>query len=154
LNRFKNIVVTRTFSKIYGLAGLRVGYGVGNAALLQNLNKTREPFNVNSLAQAAASAALEDEDFVRQSIDNNEKGKKQLYDALNQLGLKYYPTAANFIFITIPLDCMVAFQKLMELGVTIRPMKSFGVMNAIRVSIGTPEQNRFFIGALKKVLSN
>ena len=143
----------RTFSKIYGLAGLRVGYGFGAPAVITNLNKAREPFNVNSVAQVAAVAALDDDDFLKKSIATNEEGKKYLYDELDKLKLPYYQTQANFIFIALPIDGNQAFLKLMDLGVTIRPLKSFGFDKAIRVTIGTQTQNEFFITALKKVLT-
>jgi histidinol-phosphate aminotransferase len=146
------MVITRTFSKIYGLAGLRVGYMLGEAGLLAELNKTREPFNVNMLAQTAAVAALDDVQFVARSVKNNEEGKAYLEEQFQKLGLKFFPSVANFIFVYLPVDCLIAFEKLMDLGVTIRPMKGFGEPNAIRVTIGTPEQNEFFINALKKVL--
>jgi histidinol-phosphate aminotransferase len=150
--QFKNLLITRTFSKIYGLAGLRIGYAVGDAGLIDNLNKTREPFNVNAVAQVAAIAALADGNFVTKSIRNNRKGKKYLYAEFDKLGLKYFKSAANFIYVEIGIDCLEAFQKLMDLGVTIRPMKSFGQDKAIRVTIGTPEQNELFIQCLKQIL--
>ena len=154
LKEFPNLLITRTFSKIYGLAGLRVGYMIGDASLLNELNKAREPFNVNMLAQAAAVAALDDVQFVAKSIKNNETGKAYLEKEFQSLGLKWFPTVANFIFVYLPIDCTVAFDKLMDLGVTVRPMKGFGEPKAIRVTIGTPKQNQFFIKVLKKVLGN
>jgi len=152
LAQYKNLLITRTFSKIYGLAGLRAGYVIANPEVIAYLNKTREPFNVNYLAQIAAAAALTDADFVQKSRENNELGKKYLYAEFDRLGLQYYPTEANFIFVYIKQDCIKAFQKLMELGVTIRPMRGFGIADAIRVTIGTPEQNQKFIQALQAIL--
>ncbi len=152
LAKYKNLLVTRTFSKIYGLAGLRVGLALGDSELIANLNKTREPFNVNSVAQIAAAAALSDKVFIMKSLKNNLTGKKYLYKELTKLGLKYYQTEANFVFVYLNMDCMQAFEKLMALGVTVRPMKSFGVNNAIRVTIGTPVQNKKFIDLLKKII--
>ncbi|MDR1996881.1 MAG: histidinol-phosphate transaminase [Candidatus Margulisbacteria bacterium] len=152
LDDYKNLILTRTFSKIYGLAGLRIGYAVAAPEVIAYLNKTREPFNVNTLAQLAAAAALADTEFVQRSRENNEAGKKYLYAEFARLGLKYYPTQANFIFVYIQQDCLAAFQKLMELGVTVRPLQSFGVPDAIRVTIGTPEQNQKFIQALQEIL--
>lgn len=148
-----NMIILRTFSKIYGLAGLRVGYGISDSSIVNDLNKTREPFNVNLLAQAAAKTALDDKDFVAQSIKVNEEGKIFLYKAFDRLGLKYYPTQANFIFVYLDQDGTAAFEKLMTLGVTVRPTRSFGIPDAIRVTIGTQEQNTFFIDCLEKVLS-
>ncbi|GBR75630.1 histidinol-phosphate aminotransferase [Candidatus Termititenax persephonae] len=152
LERHKNLLITRTFSKIYGLAGLRVGYVMANPEVIAYLNKTREPFNVNALAQTAAAAALGDQEFVQKSRVNNEAGKKYLYAEFTRLGLKYFPTEANFIFVYIGQDCVAAFQKLMDKGVTVRPLKSFGISDALRVTIGTPEQNQKFIAALQEIL--
>lgn len=147
-----NVIILRTFSKIYGLAGLRVGYGISNPSIIVDLNKTREPFNVNSLAQAAAYAALQDTEFVNQSRELNEKGKLFLYKEFEALGLPYFPTQANFIATDIGMECVSAFERLMELGVTIRPLKNFGLNESIRVTISTHEQNSLFINCLKKVI--
>lgn len=152
LKNRSNVIVLRTFSKIYGLAGLRVGYGISNPAVITDLNKTREPFNVNSLAQTAAIAALDDTEFVERSRTTNGDGKKYLYEALTALGLPYFQTQANFIFTEIGVNCVTAFEQLMEMGVTIRPMIGFGHPEAIRVTIGTREQNEFFINCLKKIV--
>jgi histidinol-phosphate aminotransferase len=152
LKIFPNLMITRTFSKIYGLAGLRVGDVIAAPETIAYLNKTREPFNVNALAQTAAAAALTDKDFVQRSRENNETGKKYLYAELAKLNLKYSPTEANFVFVYIGQDCIAAFQKLMDKGLTVRPMRSFGINDAIRVTIGTPEQNQKFIAALKEIL--
>lgn len=147
-----NIIILRTFSKVYGLAGLRVGYGIASKSIIADMEKTRTPFNVNSLGQAAAAAAIEDTEFVKKSRDVNREGKTYLYASFDRLGLKYYKTESNFIFVYINQDCFAAFEKLMNLGVTIRPMRSFGINDAIRVTIGTPEQNEFFIRSLEKIL--
>lgn len=152
LAKYKNLLITRTFSKIYGLAGLRIGYVIAAPEVIAYLNKTREPFNVNQLAQIAAAAALDDTEFVQKSRENNELGKKYLSAELDRLGLKYYSSAANFIFVYIKQDCRQAFQKLMDKGVTVRPLQGFGVQDAIRVTIGTPEQNKKFIKALQEIL--
>jgi len=152
LDRHKNLLILRTFSKIYGLAGLRTGYAMGNSEIIYNLNKSREPFNVNSIAQSAAMAAIDDDEFIKRSMSVNEEGKLFLYSEFDELGLEYYRTEANFIFFYIKKDCMDAFQRLMDLGVTVRPMKSFGFDEAIRVTVGTMEQNRIFIEALKHIL--
>ncbi|MFH1429882.1 MAG: histidinol-phosphate transaminase [Candidatus Margulisiibacteriota bacterium] len=149
---YKNIIILRTFSKIYGLAGLRIGYGIARPEIINSLNKAREPFNVNRLAQIAATAALEDADFIKESKTNNEAGKKYLYKELKKMDIEYVPTEANFIFMNVPVDCMELFEELRDSGVTIRPMASFGCNQSIRVTIGTPEQNRFFIARLKEAL--
>ena len=148
----KNIIVLRTFSKIYGLAGLRVGYGIARPDLIKYLNLVKLPFNVNRLAQMTAVEALKDGAFIKKSRTNNREGKKYLYAELEKLKLKFVPTEANFIFIEIGRDADLFFMKLMKQGVIVRPLSSFGLREAIRVTIGTPEQNRKFIEALKKVL--
>ncbi len=152
LKRYPNLLILRTFSKIYGLAGLRVGYGIGNAAVIDDLKKTKEPFNVNILAQGAAAAALDDTAFISASIKNNSEGKQYLYKELSALGLEFFRTEANFICFKIGQDCMKAFEQLMNLGVTIRPLRSFGLNEWIRVTIGTQQQNELFIRCLRRIL--
>lgn len=149
---FKNLMILRTFSKIYGLAGLRVGFGCGDPGIIANLYKVKAPFNVNSLAQTAALGALEDTDFLDKSIRNNEEGKEYLYREIEALGLACHPTEANFICIDMGRDALGAFNRIMELGVTVRALHSFGMPNWIRVTVGTPEQNRLFIDCLKTYL--
>lgn len=152
IEKYPNILVLRTFSKAYGLAGLRIGYGIGDAKIIESLNKAREPFNVNLIAQEAAKAALEDEDFLKESKTVNNKGKDYLYQSFDKLGLKYYKTETNFIFVFIKKDAMEAFVEIMDMGVTIRPMKSFGFNDAIRVTIGKKDQNEKFIDCLTTFL--
>ncbi len=152
LDDFDNMIILRTFSKIYGLAGLRVGYGMGNKALIECLDKTRDPFNVNAMGQEAAAAALFDTGFIKKSVEINEAGKKYLYKEFERLGLAYYPSETNFVFVTINKDSIETFERLLELGVAVRPMKSFGADNAIRVTVGTAGQNEFFIKQLEKIL--
>lgn len=147
-----NVVVLRTFSKFYGLAGLRVGYGVGPAELIAPLFKTKMPFNVNRLAQAAAVAALDDVEFLTKTAANNRQGKKYLYQALEKLGLKYLPTEANFIFIGLQIPADELFLKLLKEKIIIRPLTSFGLPEAIRVSIGTEQENARLIAGLQKTL--
>jgi histidinol-phosphate aminotransferase len=147
-----NVVVLRTFSKIYGLAGLRVGYALSSEPVIEALSKVKMPFNVNRVAQQAAVAALKDTEFVKKSQANNEAGKQYLYKELKSLGLNYLPTEANFIYIEVPLEAKIVFEKLVQKGITIRPLESFGCPRAIRVTIGTPEQNEAFVKALKQVL--
>lgn len=153
INTRGNVIILRTFSKIYGLAGLRIGYGIADKSLISDLNKTRAPFNVNSLAQLAAVAALEDNDFLKKSFLVNEEGKRYLYAAFERLNLEYYPTQANFIYVKVNQDCTNVFERLMSMGVTVRPMKSFGVNDCIRVTIGTADQNIFFIDCLEKIVN-
>jgi histidinol-phosphate aminotransferase len=142
-----NVLILRTFSKIYGLAGLRLGYGIGKKEILLDMNRLREPFNTNAPAQKAALAALGDDEHVRHSLQVNEAGKKYLYKELDAIGLQYVPTHANFIFMPVD-DAMAINDQLLKKGVIIRPMGP----KAIRVTIGLPEENRRFIEALKTVI--
>lgn len=144
----KNVIVLRTFSKIYGLAGLRVGYAIARPEIIKYLNLVRLPFSVNRLGQIAASAALSDAGHVEKSIKNNSEGKAYLYKELDRLGAAFVKTEANFIFINLNNDADLCFMELMRRGVIVRPLTSFGMPGAIRVTIGTPEQNKKFIGAL------
>lgn len=139
----KNVLVLRTFSKMYGLAGLRLGYGISKKEILANMNRLREPFNTNSIAQKAAIAALGDVEHVHRSREVNESGKGYLYRQLDDLGVAYVPTEANFIYIQIP-EAPALFEKLLRFGVIIRPMGP----DSMRVTIGLPEENRKFIDAL------
>jgi histidinol-phosphate aminotransferase len=148
----KNLIVLRTFSKIYGLAGLRVGYGAAKEDLIKYMNLAKMPFNVNKIGQLAAIAALNDDAFKNMSLENNKAGKEYLYRELDNMKLKYLKTQANFIFIEFDKNSDKIFLDLLKLGVIIRPLSSFGFPNAIRVTVGTPRQNEAFINALKKVL--
>jgi histidinol-phosphate aminotransferase len=143
----------RTFSKLYGLAGLRVGYGIAGEDVAADLLRAKISFSVNLPALAAAEAALEDSAFVQKSLAVNAEGKAFLYAEFDRLGLEYFPTEANFICVNVRRDCMDVDRAVMDLGVTIRPLKSFGIPDSIRVTIGTPEQNRIFIACLEKTLS-
>ncbi len=144
-----NIMILRTFSKIYGLAGLRVGYGIAREDVIRDVSKTKTPFNVNLPAQEAALAALGDDEFVERSVAVNAEGKNYLYREFERLGLKYHPTEANFICVHVGRDGMEVFRKIMEMGVTIRPLKSFNLHDWIRVTVGTPEQNAKFVSCLE-----
>ncbi|MBZ4666201.1 histidinol-phosphate transaminase [Mahella sp.] len=152
VDRYDNIIVLRTFSKIYGLASLRLGYGIANPAIIDLLNRIRAPFNVNSVAQSAALAALEDRDFLSKSKQNNDQGKKYLYAAFDKMGLEYIPTQANFIMVNVDRDSRQVFRDLLTHGIIVRSGEIFKMDNWIRVTIGTPEQNEAFISALKEVL--
>lgn len=148
----KNVIVLRTFSKFYGLAGLRVGYGIAKKELIAPMMKVKMPFNVNRLAQVGAIAALEDKAFLEKTYKNNLEGKKYLYSELDRLELGYKKTGANFIFINLKRSADECFMQMMKQGIIIRPLTSFDLPEAIRVSIGTPEQNQKFITALSKVI--
>ncbi|PKL52094.1 MAG: histidinol-phosphate transaminase [Nitrospira bacterium HGW-Nitrospira-1] len=144
-----NVLILRTFSKIYGLAGLRIGYGVAKKEILNDMNRLREPFNTNSIAQRAAIAALKDSEHVSHSRNINEAGKTYLYGELASLGVKYVPTEANFLYMPVE-KAMALYESLMKMGVIIRPMGP----HAIRVTIGLPEENKRFIEAFKAVVGS
>ena len=146
------VVALRTFSKIYGLAGLRVGYGVAPPDIAEYMNRVRQPFNVNSLAQAAATAALDDIAHVEKSKKNNAEGLKYLYKELEKLGMEYVSAEANFFLIKAG-DGQALYEGLLRKGVIVRPMKSYSMPRHIRVTVGTPEENARFISALKEVLA-
>lgn len=148
----RNVMVLRTFSKIYGLAGLRVGYGIAREDITAAVERVRPPFNVNLLAQEAARAALSDDAHVARSIEVNRRGKAYLYSNFERLGLDYLPTQANFIFVNLRRDSRAVFGELLRRGVIVRTGDIFGFPEFIRVTIGTEEQNIRFIRALEEVL--
>lgn len=147
------IVTLRTFSKVYGLAGLRVGYGLMPAELAQILHRVRQPFNVNSLAQTGAIAALDDQDFVRKTVDLMHTELDLLYAALDAMGLTYYQAEANFFLIDVKQPCKAVFEAMLRHGVIVRAMRSYGFPTCIRVTVGTPAENQRFLKALKAVLA-
>ncbi|MDD4802829.1 MAG: histidinol-phosphate transaminase [Syntrophomonas sp.] len=149
----RNAVVLRTFSKIYGLASLRVGYGITKPAIAQAVEKVTEPFNVNSLAQVAALAALDDREHYQNTWEGNSRGKKYLYSEFEKMGLNYVPTEASFIFVDTARDCQEVFQSLLQLGIIIRSGSPFGYPTFIRVTVGTQAENKRFIWGLQKVLA-
>src|SRR6266513_2527136 len=148
----RKVVVLRTFSKAASLAGLRVGYGVADADAIALTNRIRQPFNVNSLAQAAALAALEDEAHVMECVRTIEAGRHYLYDEFKNLGLSYVPSRANFIPAAVGRSAADIYQKLLHHGVIVRPMTPFGMETALRITVGTPEENRKLVKALRSVL--
>ena len=148
----RNIVLLKTFSKIYGLAGLRIGYAITTAAIAAALDRVREPFNVNFAAQIAAQAALRDIDFVEKSRQLNFQGRDYLYQEFEQLGLNYVKTNTNFIFLDTGRDCQQIFHELLQRGVIIRTGDIFGYPTFIRLTIGTMAENIRFIKALEEVL--
>jgi histidinol-phosphate aminotransferase len=145
LHSDKNVLILRTFSKIYGLAGLRLGYGIAKKEILADMNRLRDPFNTNSIAQRAAIAALGDGEHLRRSKEVNERGKEYLYRELGGMGMAYVPTEANFIYMPVP-EAPALYDKLLRLGVIVRPMGP----DSIRVTIGLPEENRRFVEALSR----
>ncbi|OGW85151.1 MAG: histidinol-phosphate transaminase [Omnitrophica bacterium RIFCSPLOWO2_01_FULL_45_10] len=146
-----NIVVSRSFSKAYGLAGLRIGYGVSNDEFIDYMERAREPFNVNLLAQIGAAAALDDDDFLKKTLSHVEKEKIYLYSELDKMKLEYVNSATNFILVNIKEDCVRVFKALLNEGVIVRDMKAWRLDSYIRVTIGTREENGKFVVALKKV---
>jgi len=150
----RSLLVLRTFSKIYGMAGLRVGYGVGPASLLDELNKVRLPFNTSGVAQAAGLAALTDRGHVRRSLAANRAGMKQMTRGVAKLpGVRLIPSTANFVLIELGQDSEVFAERLVGLGVIVRPMAWFGFPQAIRVSVGTAHENSKFLRALTALLA-
>ena len=147
----RNLVVLRTFSKVYGLAGLRMGYAIGPAGLLAEINKFRLPFNTSGVAQAAALAALDDAEHVRRSIESNRAGLKQLAEGLAALGVRYVPSFGNFLLVDLGCDAKPAADELLKLGLIVRPMRWMGFPHAIRVTVGTQRENEKFLGALAQV---
>ncbi|MDO8473026.1 MAG: histidinol-phosphate transaminase [Dehalococcoidia bacterium] len=148
----RNVLALRTFSKIYGLAGLRIGYGVAPESIIQVLERVRAPFNVNSLAQAAAIASLKDPDQVTRSREQNRRSKEYFYAELDGMGVSYTPTQANFLWVDTGTDCKKVFSELLKRGVIVRTGDIFGCPTHIRVSTGTDEQNTRFIGAFREAL--
>jgi histidinol-phosphate aminotransferase len=151
VREFPNLVVSRSFSKAYGLAGLRVGFGTSQPLLTDLLNRVRQPFNVNTLAQAAAVAALEDSDFLEQSYRVNKEGKAQLCQAFDALKLKYVPSYGNFVLVHVG-DAPRINLELLKRGVIVRPVGGDGLPEWLRVSIGLPQENARFIEALTQIL--
>jgi|SRR5690554_126527 len=151
--KFSNLIVVRTFSKVYGLAGLRVGYSISSVTLANILNRVREPFNVNSLAQVAAIAALADDDYLYKTIAVNDAGRLQIEDGLRYLGLEFIISQGNFICFDTGTDAAVVYQELLKKGVIVRPIAPYGMPKHLRVSIGLPEENTFFLQALAEVMA-
>ena len=151
VRRFPNLLVSRSFSKAYGLAGLRIGYGVAQPELTDLLNRVRQPFNCNSLAQAAAVAALADEAFVARSVEVNRQGMAQLTAAFDALGLHYLPSFGNFVLVQVG-DGAAVYQGLLKRGVIVRPVANYGLPQWLRVTIGLAEENDRFVAALREVL--
>ncbi len=147
----KNLILMRTFSKIYGLAGLRIGYGITSPELAATLEKVRQPFNANLLAQAAALAALDDDEHVRKTRSNNFGGLEFFNKAFHQLKLEYVPSAANFILVHVG-DGKAVFEAMQKLGVITRPMAGYLLPEWIRISVGTPQENQRCLEALKQSL--
>lgn len=156
VKKYPNLLVSRTFSKAYGLAGLRVGFGIAQPALTDLLNRIRQPFNVNSMAQAAAIAALNDKAFLARSAANNAAGYQQFTEAFTALGLEYVPSYGNFVLVKVGNDTAAGARvnlALLKQGVIVRPVGNYGLPEWLRISIGLPEENAAFIVALTKALA-
>jgi histidinol-phosphate aminotransferase len=157
LPKHPNLVITRTFSKVHALAGLRVGFGLCDPKVAELLNRVRQPFNVNNLALAAATAALEDADFVSRSYDVNREGMFQLESGFRALGLQWIPSVGNFVSVKVPApggtpQAGVIYDKLLRQGVIVRPVAGYGMPDHLRVTIGLREENERFLAALKNAL--
>ena len=152
LKRFPNLIITRTFSKAYGLAGLRVGYAFAHAGVADLMNRVRQPFNVNSIALAAATAALDDREFVRRGYELNLSGMRRITQGLAQLGLTYIPSFGNFVSFRTA-DAAGLFQRLLKRGVIVRPIASYGMPDYLRVSIGLEAENERFLDSLRQSLA-
>ena len=156
VKRFPNMILSRSFSKAYGLAGLRIGYGVAQPALTDLLNRIRQPFNVNSLAQAAAIAAFQDSAFLQQGFELNRAGLVQLTQAFDALDLTYLPSAGNFVLVKVGNDDGAGARinlELLKRGIIVRPVGNYGLPQWLRISIGLPEENAAFIAALRDILA-
>ena len=151
--RNKNVIVLKTFSKAYGLAGLRVGYALARAEFSSYMEIARQPFNVNLLAQEAAMAALDDKKFLKRTRKVILEGKEYISGVLARLGIAYVPSVANFIMVDVGRDGVAVFKEMLRYGVIVRDMRQYGFKNFIRVTIGTKKENERFIRVLKKVLS-
>lgn len=156
VRQYPNLLVSRTFSKAYGLAGLRVGFGLAQPQLTELMNRIRQPFNVNSLAQAAAIAALNDKEFLEKSARNNTAGYRQFVEAFEQMGLQYVPSYGNFVLVKVGDDLAAGARinlALLRQGVIVRPVGNYGLPKWLRISIGLPQENAVLIAALQKALA-
>jgi histidinol-phosphate aminotransferase len=156
VRKYPNLIVSRTFSKAYGLAGLRVGFAIAQPPVTDLMNRVRQPFNVNSLAQAAAIAALNDKAFLQKGFENNRAGYAQLCAAFDELGLEYVPSFGNFVLVRVGDEDSAGARvnlALLEQGVIVRPVGAYGLPQWLRISIGLPQENAAFVEALKKALA-
>ncbi|MCM3617362.1 histidinol-phosphate transaminase [Sutcliffiella horikoshii] len=150
LKRFPNLLITRTFSKAYGLASFRIGYGIANEKLIRIIEPAREPFNTSTMAQAAAKAAVGDQSFIEKCVTQNKEGLEQYYSFCREMKLAYYPSEGNFILIDFQTDADLLFQYLMKKGYIVRSGKALGYPTCLRITVGTQEQNAEIISYLKE----
>ncbi len=153
LETYENLIITCTFSKVYALAGLRIGFGLSHPDIAELLNRVRQPFNTNLVAQAAALAALDDEKHIQQSIKFNNEGKAYLQHELDKLGLAYLPSMGNFLTVNMKRHAMPVYDALLKRGVIVRPVANYQMPDYLRITVGTPEQNYRFIDALSGVIA-
>lgn len=154
LERFPNLIVCRTFSKAWGLAAMRVGYSISSPEIADVLNRVRQPFNVNSVALAAAAAVLEDDVYLNRSREVNESGLRQLTEGFERIGLSFIPSVGNFIAVDVGERSANVYQALLSRGVIVRPVAGYGMPNHLRVSVGLPEENERFLAALSEALTS
>ncbi|MCK5396343.1 MAG: aminotransferase class I/II-fold pyridoxal phosphate-dependent enzyme, partial [Gammaproteobacteria bacterium] len=152
LKQFPNLLITQTFSKVYALAGLRIGYSISNPEIADILNRVRQPFNTNMLAQHAAIASLSDGEHVSKSITMNNAGKSFLQKSFAEMNLSYLPTMGNFISVNVQQDGLALYQKLLQQGVIVRPVANYDMPEYLRITIGLQDQNERFVEALKQCL--
>jgi histidinol-phosphate aminotransferase len=152
LKKYPNLVITRTFSKAYGLAALRLGYSISSSDIADMLNRARLPFNVNMIAAIAGCAALEDQQHIQRSVINNKQGMVQLESGLKDLGLTFIPSLGNFITVNVERNALEIYQQFLYQGVIVRPLGAYQMPTYLRVTIGTPEQNHRFLAAAHKIL--
>ena len=154
LSRYPNLIVCRTFSKAWGLAALRVGYSISSPAIADILNRVRQPFNVDTVALAAATAVLGDEAYLERSREVNAAGRRQLEQAFERMGLDYIPSAGNFVAVDVGEGAQSIYEGLLARGVIVRPVAGYGMPNHLRVSVGLPEENERFVEALQQCIES
>lgn len=152
LGEFNNLIVTRTFSKAYGLAGLRIGYGISSTEIADLLNRVRQPFNVNSMALMAACAAVDDQEHINKSIQANVMGMRLLETTFTDMGLDYIPSIGNFICVDLTKSASTIYTELLKKGVIVRPVANYDMPNHLRITIGTQKENEMFVRIFKQVL--
>jgi len=152
LKQYPNLLITQTFSKVYALAGLRIGYSISNPEISDVLNRVRQPFNTNMLAQSAAIASLADKDHVIKSVEMNDAGKSFLQESFTEMKLIYLPTMGNFISVNVKQDGLALYEKLLRQGVIVRPVANYGMPEYLRITIGSQQQNERFIESLKQCI--
>ncbi|VAW45443.1 Biosynthetic Aromatic amino acid aminotransferase beta, partial [hydrothermal vent metagenome] len=151
LTEFENLVITRTFSKAYGLAGFRVGYALSHPDIANVLNRIRQPFNVNSLALAAAEAAIGDDEFLAESMLVNARGMELLETKCEELKLRFAPSKGNFLLVDFAQDALPIYQQMLEMGVITRPVANYGLPNCLRITIGSESEMHRMVAVMEQV---